>query len=219
MLAVATVRCTAQAKAPAAPAFERAQQEARRILEGEELLAEMSAFRVHGLDTVRGETLHLGDTVLHAPALARLGEAMTGIAAGACTLGPGVEARVSSLFQAKKPLVAMALDELASEKLFRLSDRLHVRIRSEARRQGLRLGDTENPGDAGIPLGEQQRVLALAGMHAIGVSRTGMLSPVKSLSFVVPLGPSLAPSSIQPRCAHCASRERCSMRTAHATRP
>ena len=100
-----------------------------------------------------------------------------------------------------------------AEDLFALADRLVAHIRSDARREGLRASAGLNPGDEGLALGEQHTVLALAdgGSQGITGTRTGMLCPVKSLTFVVALGRAL-PESSAVRCDRCAARDRCRTR-------
>ena len=210
-------RCPPRAR-PAqaqAPSIMRARHQARLLLAHERIPAPVSVFRMHAVREIRGDVLDLGEAKLCAPGIARLTGAVTSVAAAACPLGASLEARISALFQARQPLLAMALDDLASEMLFRLSDRLHARIRREARQHALGAGGPENPGDSGIGLEMQSTVLALAGAapEAISASRIGMLQPAKSLSFVVPLGPHLSARSSLPRCATCASREGCRQRS------
>ena len=216
MLATPTVE-TACSRLPtagaAAPSVARARQEAQSILKQEGLVREAWSFRVYEITAIRGELIELGNKALRIPAHARLRGRMTSLAAAACTLGPGLEARISALFQARQPLVAMALDDLATGKLFLSSDRVYARIRREARRLGLHTGDPQNPGDPGMALDEQRSVLGLSGMGAqISANAAGMLHPVKSLCFVVPLGAHLPAHGLSPRCARCASRDSCHLK-------
>jgi hypothetical protein len=195
-------------------AIERARHEARLLLAHEQLAAPVSSFRMHPVLGIRGPLLELDGAELDAPVLAGLAGGITRVAPAACTLGPAVEERVSALFQEHKPVLAMALDSLATEMLFQLCDRLYARIRREARRHALRAGPPQHPGDAGLALAAQPTVIALSGIdtEAISANAQGMLCPVKSLSFVVALGPRLSVEPFLPRCARCASRDRCHLR-------
>jgi hypothetical protein len=162
----------------------------------------------------------LGCEALLAPAFAyriwpqRRGPGTTAIAAGALTLGPALEARVRTLFGEGRRLVALELDALGNERLFCLARSVLARIRREARRRGERAGDELAPGDAGLALAEQSSLLELAGAAEQGMRATarGMLSPVKSMAFLVPLGPALRTTAGGP-CRRCPSRERCASRT------
>ena len=192
----------------------RAAHEARLLVAREGLVVPASAFRVHRLSAMGEDTVDLGGATIRAPALAALTGRVTCVAAAACTLGPALEARVSALFADRQPLLAMALDSLGSEMLFKLSDRLHARIKREARRCGLQVGPPQNPGDPGVGIEAQPTVRALAGIgpDAVSADPGGMLRPVKSLTFLVALGEELPAQPLAPRCIHCPSRDRCTVR-------
>ena len=243
----------AETRCPPPPAargsLARVKDSARRLMREDGLLAPVWAFRIHPVREIRGIFLDLGDGGICAPALVELPGTIAAVAAAACTLGPGVEARVTGMFAprersvgphesgvgphergvgshergvgpsergtgANSRVLAMALDELASERLFRLSDQLHGRIARAAKSRGWRASAPESPGDPGIALDQQSAVLALSGIdtQAIVANASGMLWPVKSLSFVVVLGTDLPDRPAASRCISCASRERCSLR-------
>lgn len=132
------------------------------------------------------------------------------MAFGACTIGATLESRVGELFRAGERLLALELDALGNERLFCLAKRALSTIGRDAKRLGQRAGDERYPGDDGMPLEEQVQALELACADTIGIAVTsrGMLSPVKSMSFVVPLGKTLTKSSGGP-CRRCPSRVRC----------
>ena len=163
---------------------------------------------------LEADAIGVGEAVLDAPGLAAATAELNAVAAAACTLGPAVQERISALFATRRRSLALALDTLANELLFRLADRAFATIRREARRTGLGIGIEASPGDPGVPLAQQAGVLALAdaariGIHAVGA---GMLSPMKSLSFVVALGPNLRRHSAPGRCNCCPSRDRCTVK-------
>lgn len=171
-------------------------------------------YRIVAVDTVRGDAIDVGGAALDAPLLAAASGELTAVAAAACTLGAAVQERISALFATRRRSLALALDTVTNELLFRLADRALASIRREARRSGLAIGAEASPGDPGVPLGEQARVLALADAARIGVHATGagMLAPMKSLSFLVALGPNLRRRAAPGRCNCCPSRDRCTMK-------
>jgi hypothetical protein len=203
---------------PARPAGQgagaRAADEARVLMARDDLVQAASGFRVHPVERIRDGVLDTAGCALHAPALAQVSDRLTAVVAAACTLGPALERRVSALFAARQPGLAMALDTLGTDLLFRLSDRLYARIRREMRRQGLRVGPPQNPGDAGLALQAQPAVLQLSGVPATALcaNGSGMLQPVKSLTFIAALGPDLPVHAVTPRCVRCAVRDRCTLR-------
>jgi hypothetical protein len=132
------------------------------------------------------------------------------MAAGACTIGAALESRVAELFRSGERLLALELDALGNERLFCLAKRALSIIAREAKRRGQRSGDERYPGDDAMTLEEQVHALEFAAADSIGIAVTsgGMLSPVKSMSFVVPLGAELKRTAGGP-CRRCPSRARC----------
>lgn len=171
-------------------------------------------YRIVPVKTVRGDVIDVGVAALEAPVLAaEIGE-LQAVAAAACTLGAAVQERISDLFATRRRTLALALDTVANELLFRLADRALATIRRDGRRAGLGSGIEASPGDPGMPLGQQACVLALADAARIGIHATaaGLLAPMKSLSFLIALGPSLRRRSAAGRCTCCTSRDRCTVK-------
>ena len=183
------------------------------MLEERALVAPRFGYRVWPVERAEGARIDLGEVVLEAPGLAASCAAASAVAAAACTLGDALEERVRALWRQGRRLVALELDEAANKLLYCLSRAALAAIRRDAARRGDRAGDELNPGDPGLALGEQAVVLRLAAARDQGIVATGggMLSPVKSLSFVVALGPGLAPRA-GGRCRRCPARERCRAR-------
>jgi hypothetical protein len=163
------------------------------------------------LERVRDEArLLLRREALVSPAFSYRLAADGSMAAGACTIGGTLEHRVGELFRSGRRLLALELDALGNERLFCLAKRTLSSIGRDAKRRGQRAGDERYPGDDGMTLEEQLQALELASADSIGIAVTavGMLSPVKSMSFVVPLGAGLKKSPGGP-CLRCPSRARC----------
>ena len=192
----------------------RARDEAIEMIEREALTRPAFGYRILPVETVRGDAIGVGDATLDAPVLAAEIGGLKAVAAAACTLGSAMQERISALFATRRRSLALALDTVANELLFRLADRASATIRREARRSGLGIGVEASPGDPGVPLEQQARVLALADAARIGIHTTGagMLSPMKSLSFLVALGPTLRRRSAPSRCNCCPSRDRCAVK-------
>jgi hypothetical protein len=192
----------------------RARGEALGMIEREALAMPAFGYRIFPVKNVRGDAIDLGDAALDAPALAAEAGELKAVAAAACTLGTAVQERISALFATRRRSLALALDSVANELLFRLADRAFATIRREARRGGLGVGIEASPGDPGVPLAQQARVLALADVARIGINVTGagMLAPIKSLSFLVALGSNLRRRAAPGRCNCCPSRDRCTMK-------
>lgn len=170
-------------------------------------------YSIHRAQVSDNGVLRAGGTTLNAPGL--LGEPgeLVAVAAAACTLGTPLQERVSELFATRRRSLALALDTIANELLFRLADRTAAAVRREARRMNLEVGLELSPGDNGLPLDQQRAVLELACSEERGitVSEAGMLAPVRSLSMVIALGRNLRQRRAAARCEACPSRIRCTM--------
>lgn len=183
------------------------------MLARESLPSPAFAYRIHPAKLARGGMIDVGGAALHAPALAAEPGELIAVAAAACTLGAPLQERISELFAARRRSLALALDTIGNELLFRLADRATAAIRRDARREGLGMGMEISPGDPGLPLDQQAIVLALAGSCSgdIALSRAGMLTPIQSLSLIVALGRNLRRRSSAARCDACPSRDRCTV--------
>jgi len=199
------------APARASAAGTRARGDALALAGDEALIAPAATYRIVPVDAVCGAAVDLDGTALCAPALTAERGELRAVAAAVCTLGPAIEQRISQLFATRRRSLALALDGIANELLFRLADRTTAAIRREAARAGLQPGIEASPGDSGVGLDQQAAVLALAGAGRIGVSATGtsVLAPCKSLTLLVALGRGLAPRASPGRCDACPSRTRC----------
>ena len=197
--------------ARARPARPQAREEALAIIEREDLAAPAVAYCIVPVRRVIGAYVELDGKTVHSPGLTGSPGELQAVAAAVCTLGMALERRISALFAARRRSLALALDDIGNEMLFRLADRSIGTIRRRARREGLESGIEVSPGDCGVPLDQQVTVLALAGAARIAVTASGtsMLSPVKSLSILIGLGRGLGPRPAPGRCDSCPSRNRC----------
>jgi len=191
----------------------RHRREALAMLAREPLIAPAFIYRIHPARIAGGGMIEVGQATLHAPIIAGEPGDLLAIAAAACTLGAALQERISRLFATRRRSLALALDTIGSELLFRLTDRSVAAIRRDARRKGMDMGMEISPGDPGLPLDLQTAVLALAGSCPthIAVTCAGMLAPVQSLSLLVTLGQNLRRRSAAARCKACPSGDRCTV--------
>jgi len=156
--------------------------------------------------------LYVDGQRLQAPRLLPASGQLTGLACAAATLGADLERQVAHLFGQRRVSLALALDGVSNEMLFALSRRTQDRILATARRQGLTVAGELRAGDPGLDLRAQQTVLDLAGAGelGLGLTRTLMMNPAKSTSFVLGVGLQL-PLQTWSRCDGCASRKRCTL--------
>ena len=180
------------------------------MLESDPLLSPALGYRLWPVREAAGGAVDLGDEVLHVPQLLLDSPRLTAVGVAVCTLGAALEDRVEALFARRKRLVAFELDRLGNDLLAHYQGLAAARMKGLARRRGLCTGIELSPGDDGFSLDQQDVLVRLAEgfRHGISVTRTGMLRPAKSLSFVIAFGPGLEKPRLS-RCERCASRERC----------
>lgn len=188
----------------------RARAEALAMLETEPLVSPALGYALWPAREAAGGAVELGEEVLHAPQLVLASPGLTAVGVAVCTLGEALENRVEALFARRRRLVAFELDALGNDLLAHYQRIAAARMEGLARRRRLCTGIELSPGDDGFGLEQQHAVLRLAEgfRHGISITRTGMLKPAKSLSFVIAFGPSLA-KPLLSRCERCGSNERC----------
>lgn len=138
------------------------------------------------------------------------------LVAVALTVGPALDARIRSL-AASTPAAALALDAFANAAALALADATRADLAAEAERRGLRLGPSVSPGLPGWPvLPAQRQLLELLDAPAIGLLLldTGMLRPVKSLTYLAGLGAAMDPGGAP--CDACDRGTSCRQRPASA---
>lgn len=180
------------------------------MLETEQLVAPALGYALWPVKAGAGATMALGEEILRAPQLMLASPGLTAVGVGACTLGDTLEIRVDALFAQRRRLVAFELDALGNDLLAHYQGIATARLEGLARRRGLCTGIELSPGDDDFGLDQQQALLRLADglRHGITITRSGMLKPAKSLTFVIAFGAHLA-KPLRSRCERCGSRERC----------
>lgn len=195
------------------PARARLRAEALALVAAQDLAQPAYCYRIVPLDAPAGTPLRAGGEALQADRLLPGSGELTGLACGACTLGPALENRIRELFADKRASLAVALDEVANDMVLALGRRLQDRMLMEARRRGLAMAGELRAGDPGLDISAQPAVLRLAGAERIGVGLHGghLLTPIKSVTVVCGVGRDLPPADWS-RCDECPSAPRCRLR-------
>jgi hypothetical protein len=133
---------------------------------------------------------------------------------GICTVGRDISERVTEYQRSGSRLRAMFLDDLGSWGVDQVRQQLCRVIEAEAAAANWRASASLSPGESEWPVTEQAALFALLDARAIGVVLTESLvmSPIKSLSLVVGVGPGPLGVEGASNCDFCTIRERCSHR-------
>jgi hypothetical protein len=137
------------------------------------------------------------------------------VAAVVCTIGPDIEEFAAAQQEA---VLMLALDGLANAAIETVAQQVCARLGERAQARGLEAGTPLSPGETGWPVQVgQPQIFALLEPHPAGVhlAPSGMMSPLKSLSFVVGIGPNMAQADL---CALCSFQERCRYRNERISR-
>jgi len=138
-----------------------------------------AAHSINTLDPEKGVSLFLPPDKLYAGTVF--------IVAAVCTIGHELENETSRLMAQENVLDALFLDAAGVAILEALSEEAHLHLKKEALKKGLFAGCRFGPGFENIPLSAQKSLLESVNLGAIGVQlkSSGVLFPLKSLSFWV----------------------------------
>ncbi len=132
------------------------------------------------------------------------------------TVGGEIEQCIQQTF-AVDPSFSLALDGLANAAMDALGNRLYELLQGEAERNGWQLSIFLSPGIPGWPIEQgQTQIFRLLDPSMIGVqvNPAWLMTPRKSTSAVVGLGPGLVPAQ-GPPCEYCAINETCRFKGRH----
>lgn len=137
------------------------------------------------------------------------------LASTICTIGPELENETSKLMAQGKALDALFLDAAGVAILEALSDEVHSHLKNEAAKKKLFAGCRFGPGYGNIPVDAQKILFESVHAYAIGVQlkESGVLSPLKSLSFWIMLTTQSPPEGSTYKCQNCALKN-CAYRIA-----
>ncbi len=190
------------------PAVVQAAQQA--LEDGLPFLAPAVAYERRAVRHLRHERLELeGGGELTGPLIAQHLAGAKEVVAIVCTIGDGLDDLISHML-AEDPVRGLALDGLGSAAVEALAVLASNHFEAEAAARAWRTSLPLSPGMVGWPVEQgQPQVFALVDAASIGVRLTsgGMMSPRKSVSLVLGLGPDV---ELRGRpCDYCSLRETC----------
>jgi hypothetical protein len=163
------------------PEFDAAYEKSRAALEPKH------SHKLWAVAAVRPGAVELANGVLLETGLvAKLAAGADAIVAMAATVGPGID-EVADYYNARGDVFAMtvadAVGSVAAEELISL---VHAAAAAEAESEGRALTRRVSPGYGDFSLGDQPRLLELAGGAALGITLTEnfMMVPRKSVTAV-----------------------------------
>jgi len=130
------------------------------------------------------------------------------------TIGDGLETAAAEMFQNKKAIKALALEEVAVAAIFEFTNVVLATVDNFAASRELQASSPIYPGHGSFGIEQQRTVFELAQGEEIGmrILKTDMLFPAKSISLVFGLGQDLPRWDRKKDCETCKARERCRFR-------
>ena len=187
----------------------------RAIDEAQRLAAPAVVYEWFPVHAVEGGTAQIGDALLHlgphADLLAFACEALVSV----CTIGKALEERVQTLSADNRLLESYLLDTAGVIALGAAGEPISRIVEDEAARRGWGISRALSPGSlAGWTISDQKALCALLDLTAINVTVTaaGILSPHKSGSGLIGIGPDYTARHTGSTCQFCELRRTCQFR-------
>lgn len=184
---------------------------------GERLMVPRVVYRSVPVEGQTADRIDAGGEALHIPGIGRLWGSLAAVGAGVCTVGSGIEERVRALFDAREFPLAVMLDSVGSAAVESLAEYANDLLCQQGLPLGLRVANRISPGYAGWDTAEQAALFRLCPGAPIGVTLNPacFMTPGKSISFLVGLGPEARVDHYFTQCRRCWMRD-CAYRRAPA---
>jgi hypothetical protein len=198
--------------AKARPKLKNLLAELLESVRSSQLLQPAAACEIYPVTSINPDRVFLdGDAAVNGPLIPSNFPDAKELAITVCTIGPGLEERVTEYSQNGDTLRAMMLDGIGSAAVDTLAQEICRYISHDALSRGLQASSPVNPGMPGLDIREQWNILELAGAGEIGVNLTssGIMVPRKSTSLVNALGTKAKTWTQAEVCARCNLRETC----------
>ena len=184
---------------------------------GRALLAPRVVYRAIAVTGGAADRLDAGGERLHIPQIGRLWGPIEAVGAGICTVGEALETRVRELFEARELPLAVMLDSVGSAAAESLAEFANDLLCQAGLRAGTRVTNRISPGYAGWDTAEQAALFRLCPGEPIGVrlNEACFMTPGKSISWLVGIGPEARVDHYFTQCRRCWMRD-CAYRRAPA---
>ncbi len=184
---------------------------------GERLMAPRMVYRSVAVAAQSAHLIEVEGERLHIPEIGRLWGPLLAVGAAICTAGDPIESRVQTLFDQREFPLAVMLDSVGSAAAESLAEHANDPLCQHALPEGLKVTNRISPGYAGWDTAEQAKLFRLCPGTPAGVTLNGAccMTPVKSISLLVGIGPEARVDHYFTQCRRCWMRD-CAYRRAPA---
>ena len=172
---------------------------------GERLMEPRCVYRAVPVSGQEAGHIEAAGEQLRIPHIGRLWGALTSVGAGVCTVGQPLEDRVRALFDVHELPLAVMLDSVGSAAVESLAEHVNDLLCQAAIAEGIRVTNRISPGYAGWDTAQQRELFRLCPGTSIGVALNGacFMTPVKTISFLVGIGPEARVDHYFTQCRRC----------------
>ena len=190
------------------------------LAEGERLMEPRVVYRAIRVSSQATDLIKLTEAAeFHIPEIGRLWGPLQSVGIGVCTIGEGLERRVRDLWESREFPLAVMLDSVGSAAAECLAEYVNDLLCQVAIPEALRVTNRISPGYAGWDVSDQRCIFSLCPGHLAGVTLNSacVMTPAKSISFLVGIGPEARVDHYFTQCRRCWMKE-CAYRRAPADR-
>jgi hypothetical protein len=175
------------------------------VVLGERLMAPRFVYRSVLVDAQSSDLIEAGGEQFNIPEIQRLWGRLLAVGPGICTVGEAIERRVSALFEAREFPLAVMLDSVGSAAVESLAEYANDLLCQAALADTLKVTNRISPGYAGWDTREQGALFRLCAGGPIGVTLNDacFMTPIKTISFLVGLGPDARVDHYFTQCRRC----------------
>lgn len=190
------------------------------LAEGESLMRPRVVYGAARVATQADHLIRLSDgPELRIPEIRRLWGRIEAVGVGICTIGDALEERSRRLFESRDLPLAVMLDSVGSAAVECLAEWANDYLCQVAIAEGLKVTNRVSPGYAGWPVEEQRLLFRLCpgALAGVGLNDSCLMIPLKSISFLVGIGPEARVDHYFAQCRRCWMAS-CAYRRAPAAR-
>ena len=188
------------------------------VASGERLMVPRVVYRSAAVTGQAADLIEAEDERLHIPQIERLWGPLEAVGAGICTVGDAIETRVRALFEEREFPLAVMLDSVGSAAVESLAEYINDLLCQRGLAVGLKVTNRISPGYAGWDTAEQAALFRLCPGSPAGVNLNDacFMTPAKSISFLVGIGPAARVDHYFTQCRRCWMKD-CAYRRTPAT--